>query len=84
MYLDDTEAVKAQWGAIIHLECHVSGRWASKMPFGAWTEEDWRLRDRRQPGPYLIHDEASTPSDVLPQAKAEVGFVEPDVEKRRM
>lgn len=41
------------------------------MPFGAWTEEDWRLRDRRQPGPYLIHDEASTPSDVLLQAKAE-------------
>eukprot|EP00435_Cladocopium_sp_Y103_P053855 s1997_g17.t1 len=42
-----------------------------RMPFGAWTEEDWRLRDRRQPGPYLIHDEASTPSDVLLQAKAE-------------
>ena len=22
----------------------------ARMPFGAWTEEDWRLRDRRQPG----------------------------------
>ena len=21
-----------------------------RMPFGAWTKEDWRLRDRRQPG----------------------------------
>ena len=32
-----------------------------RMPFGAWTEEDWRLRDRRQPGadrlfPHLVRD----------------------------
>eukprot|EP00434_Breviolum_minutum_P010599 symbB.v1.2.009349.t1/scaffold561.1/size520142/17 len=43
------------------------------MPFGAWTEEDWRLKNPRTlvEGPYLIHDEASTPSNVLLQAKAE-------------
>lgn len=42
------------------------------MPFGAWTEEDWRLKNPRLvEGPYLIHDEASTPSNILLQAKAE-------------
>ena len=32
---------------------------------------DWLWVHFTQPGPYLIHDEASTPSDVLLQAKAE-------------
>ena len=34
---------------------------------------DWLWVHFTQPGPYLIHDEASTPSDVLLQAKAEAG-----------
>ncbi|CAK9056254.1 unnamed protein product [Durusdinium trenchii] len=50
------------------------------MPFGAWTEADWRLRDAAvaaaekaacTAGPYLLQDEASTPSHVLLEAKAE-------------
>ena len=47
-------------GSNLHIFCP-GNRWLSgvppmdptffgRMPFGAWTEEDWRLRDRRQPG----------------------------------
>ncbi|CAJ1361040.1 unnamed protein product [Effrenium voratum] len=41
------------------------------MPFGAWTETDWRIQSQRLSGQYLRQDDVATPSDVLLRAKAE-------------